>query len=895
MHIDGRTAAGLWKRAFSPDSFTESATERDRFSSALHDMRTRGAHLAVEISADMPDFTQHDVTHMDSLWELADLVAGPHTTLNPAEAFVFGGAVIVHDLAMSRAAHSLLGGVRSRADWPDALASELRFQLRRSPHPSELAMPPEEIAARAEKILFRRAHAELAESLPLTSWKSLSGDTMYLISDPEIRIAYGRLIGEIAASHHWNYEKVTERLSAPVGAPGFAPVSWKVDSLYLACLLRTADASHLDATRSPDILAAVREISSDSRDHWIFQSRLQRPYLQNEKLCFTAPAGFSREEMSAWWLAYDTLKMVDGELKSADTLLLASGRTPFQVRGVANVQSPSAFSSIAGCHDWEPIEARVKVGDVANLVRRLGGKELYGQDWTIGLREILANACDAVKAREALAEYRGGRRVVGRVTISVEVTEDQVWLSCHDNGIGMTSGVMGHQLLDFGCSSWLSPDTAKSTPGLIASKFEPTGKFGIGFFSVFMLGERVQVISRSLSEGPSETWILEFSSGVNKRPTLRKAAQSEQLDEPGTSVRVALDASIYAQSENSVAFRFKTHGSAFTTEGFASISDIIAYAMPAAECDLWVEEAGVPAEASPVIAKNDWVTVDGYRFLCRVLGIPEKALTDKDADPYSTLRDFAEQHKDDLSVIRDSSGLPAGRLCMVPESTRSGFYSARDSSFVTAGPARTSTRVYAAAGIAIGRPSRAARDSAIPILEPAEMAKWATREAVRLAERIAAGTLEAGDWCIDAAEQILQFGGDVGFPFWRTSQGWLTQDQLVSWMKGRTVLFVTHPVFADVRVGRTDIPASLEEGIVVYEWSHRDALWGVKDWPAVNNEYRGCTGALLRAIAEAWDVVISRVVEASAKREQEFVIGRHEGNEMRGECTVFSRSDLERT
>lgn len=622
----------LWRNAFGADSYPDNALARDRFKRCLLDMEARASQLASEIERDLPDFTQHDISHTHALWEIANHIAGPGLTLNPAEAFVLGGAILVHDLAMSRAAYQVSGqNIRARREWPDALADEIRKCKGRPPHPAELASPPQDLANKADAFLLRALHAEMSESLPMASWVNLDKSTTYLINDPEIRQAYGRVIGRVAASHHWNSDEVTKNLSAPVGAPAFAPIDWRVDTLISACLLRTADAAHLDATRVPDLLAAVRNISTESKDHWLFQSRIQRPYLNNGRLVFTAPDGFGADEMRAWWLAYETLSSVDEELRNTDSVLSDNGRATLSARGVANVESPKAFSVVAPCRDWEPVEAKIRVGDVAGLVRRLGGNELYGDNWTVGLREIAMNACDAVKAREALAEYRGGRPFRGRVTVWLEEQEGDIWLACNDNGVGMTPSILGGKLLDFGSTSWLSPDVVRDNPGLMASRFEPSGRFGIGFFSVFMMGAKVQVVSRAASGGPADTWVLEFSHGVENRPILRKALIDEQLDEPGTTVKVRLDEGICEselQGGTQSAF-FRTRIERVTWVSYEKISPVllIKYLIPTSAVDLWASDYLGGRDAECAVSKQDWVTMDGINLLRRIYALPENGLS----------------------------------------------------------------------------------------------------------------------------------------------------------------------------------------------------------------------------------------------------------------------------
>lgn len=855
-------------------------------------MRECAGQLSLEIGSDLPEFTRHDLSHMDALWELANLIAGPGITFNPAEAFVFGGAILTHDLAMSRAACQLSdGSIRSRPEWPDALAAEIRAQYGRPPHPSELASPPAGPAQAAEKHLLRALHAETAEALPLSSWTSLRGDTVYMISDSEIRTAYGRLIGTIAASHHWNYDDVVDKFSAPVGVPGFAPIDWKVDGLILACLLRTADAAHLDASRAPDLLAAVRKLSPESVRHWTFQSRLQRPYMHNGRLVFTASDGFSRDEMSAWWLAYDTLRLVDVELKGADAILLEKGRPPFQVRGVAHVESPKEFSSVVPCRDWEPIEAQIKVGDVASLVRRLGGAELYGSDSAVGLRELLTNACDAVKAREALALYKGGKPFYGRVSIWVEEDDSGSWLVCSDNGIGMSPKVLGQQLLDFGCSSWLSPEVVRDNVGLLASRFEPTGKFGIGFFSIFMMGSRVEVWSRPMSGAPSDTWLLEFSSGVEVRPSLRRAKKNEELDDPGTTIRVLLDERVAKKVDQGYAFAATVDSVSMRKEGHVVLSDLLPHLLPAPHADIWVSNDLSKEKPCQIMAKDDWLTIDGASLLRRIFGIQQNKLElsgPGDAFP----EELAESYGPKLKIVNDSEGVPVGRIALLslfPEE-RVGMRTAT----VTAGPSRTRSAVHAIVGLLVGKPGRAARDTALPLISGEAMGQWVTAELPNLLN----GTRTPGEWCRILGEGALSLGADVGdLPMWQVAQGWLTTSELISWLSACDVVKAVDSMYTEVRIGLEDKrQINLRNDVVVVESSWSSALYpdprGRGEWIPSDRFTNSCRGVFLEAVRAAWgEVAYGRAMASLRDRHSDNVmsIGTHEGEEVTGRVFEVSR------
>lgn len=90
--------------------------------------------ISKEIRKDLPAPTVHDVTHMDALWEVASVVVGEKVSFTPTEAFVLGGAILLHDLAMSVAATE--GGMKTiRQDprWSDLAFAEYQSIFSRNP------------------------------------------------------------------------------------------------------------------------------------------------------------------------------------------------------------------------------------------------------------------------------------------------------------------------------------------------------------------------------------------------------------------------------------------------------------------------------------------------------------------------------------------------------------------------------------------------------------------------------------------------------------------------------------------------------------------------------------------------------------------------------------------
>jgi hypothetical protein len=254
--------------------------------------------------------------------------------------------------------------------WKDILAITIGQVLKRPPLPSELDSPPDSVVELAKQTALRERHASRAAELGLISWVGSDGRSQYhLIEDADLRRTYGNLIGRIAASHWFTIEQVSAEFTAgTIGAPVSCPRGWTVDSLKLACLLRLADAAHIDSRRAPGFLMALRTPSGVSRDHWLFQNHLQKPQIRDDQLVYTSAQPFTQDESRAWWLCFDTLRMIDDELHGVDALLADKSLPRMGARGVKGADSPFRLSDLIPTAGWTPVDARVIVSNVPALV-----------------------------------------------------------------------------------------------------------------------------------------------------------------------------------------------------------------------------------------------------------------------------------------------------------------------------------------------------------------------------------------------------------------------------------------------------------------------------------------------------------------------------------------------
>lgn len=185
----------LWKRTLAVQSADESLREpRERLRNAFINTRKNVEPLVAQIGKELPQLTVHDITHLDALWEVADVLIGPNHPMNPAEAFVLGMAFLLHDAATSMVAYpDGISSLKSTVEWKDLVAQ--------CGHTDEqLQMGKPEFQAAVFEVL-RLLHPKQAERLLTQSWKGIDDKPRVLLEDTALRNHYGSVIGQIAYSH----------------------------------------------------------------------------------------------------------------------------------------------------------------------------------------------------------------------------------------------------------------------------------------------------------------------------------------------------------------------------------------------------------------------------------------------------------------------------------------------------------------------------------------------------------------------------------------------------------------------------------------------------------------------------------------------------------------------
>ncbi len=123
-------------------------------------------------------------------------------------------------------------------------------------------------------------------------------------------------------------------------------------------------------------------------------------------------------------------------------------------------------------------------------------KKFLYSDHEIFLREMLSNAVDATQKLKTLAAQGELKEEIGDVTIHVSVDKEAKTITISDHGIGMTGEEIEkyiNQIAFSGVTDFL--EKYKDTANAII------GHFGLGFYSSFMVSDKVEILTRSYVEG----------------------------------------------------------------------------------------------------------------------------------------------------------------------------------------------------------------------------------------------------------------------------------------------------------------------------------------------------------------------------------------------------------
>lgn len=190
-----------------------------------------------------------------------------------------------------------------------------------------------------------------------------------------------------------------------------------------------------------------------------------------------------------------------------DIFSLPSALTPFT--GFARAEDVAAAEDPAPVADYSPPEGAEAFQFEAEVHRMLDivVNSLY-QNKDVFLRELISNASDAIdKARFLSLTDTSMLKDNEDLEIRIEYDEDLKTLTIRDSGVGMTHNDLVQNLgtvARSGTTKFLDAlqeqdKNDKNLGGMI-------GKFGVGFYSAFLVADRISVASKHPSEETQHVW-----------------------------------------------------------------------------------------------------------------------------------------------------------------------------------------------------------------------------------------------------------------------------------------------------------------------------------------------------------------------------------------------------
>lgn len=545
-------------------SFFEELLQRDRSLRAAIDYMV-AAFDGWLSSSRLPfftDYTDHGIDHLNCVLATADhLIADEaRDVFTASDAAVLTAGILLHDSAMhlSEAGfHSLIKGEASNwsnpefpdRPWPD-LWDEFLFSAKRWDE------------RRLRDVLGETKTGEPRAQVrdPFANYGNLSDTDRKLIGEfirrHHPRMAHefavygvpGRALVSLGTTLHSDLRDIAGLVARSHGLPIRVCLEYLrekyhrreykgVHAVYLMTLLRISDYLQIQAERAPAIVFQYRHIPSKvSELEWKAHnaiSNITQTHDDPESIEIQAhPLDAHTYLRLKQWLSgvqeeLDASWAVLGETYGSHSKLSRLGLILRRVR--SNLDDVQAFA-----HQVSYVPERIELTVARPDLLRLLVGPLYENIPSFGIRELVQNAVDAVREREALQEKHPDLRGVpltdqeNDVEIWLGSTDEQgnAWLTVSDRGAGMSVEIIRDYFLTAG-ASFRNSDAWKrefETDDLPHSSVLRSGRFGVGVLAGFLLGSRIEVATRHIrgESGIRFSATMDLSAiELRRDPTLR--------------------------------------------------------------------------------------------------------------------------------------------------------------------------------------------------------------------------------------------------------------------------------------------------------------------------------------------------------------------------------------
>lgn len=302
---------------------------------------------------------------------------------------------------------------------------------------------------------------------------------------------------------------------------------------FIAMLLRIGDIVHFNSERAPLELRALRQFSSSfSFEQWRVKATGINYDISNGTIAFrayiTRPADY--------YVLQHYIDWIDNELH-----LFLQLSAQWDSKHRLSIREKVERSNIAYDDSiFTPVLGLKFTLNQKRILDLLMGVGLY-KDKFACIRELYQNSLDACRFQVAKDKIFG-KQSKGIIEFGIGEDNGDKYLYCLDNGKGMSASIIENYLLKIGNSYYQSPDfyQSQAETGFV---YTPTSQFGIGILSCFIIGDRIEIVTKEDNgnyiacsiDGPSEFFYYKKTSKLDE----------DLIKTSGTIVKVFLKKEYY--------------------------------------------------------------------------------------------------------------------------------------------------------------------------------------------------------------------------------------------------------------------------------------------------------------------------------------------------------------
>lgn len=487
----------------------------DRYRETVEGVCREACDFAGRTPVFFPEYTLHDSVHLHRVAELEGAIIGERMKLlKQDEVVLLILAAFYHDIGMvcdENEINRLKGSEEFRA-----FREEWRFA---HPNMEELEqMHRRDYVSEDEKISIGGKLAEMGKAM-FTDYlrnRHPEASKQYVLKHFVSHPLLGDLskdLGEICLSHGMSVDWIRNHSELSPSRK------------FLCYVLRLADILDFDGDRTPDVLFRAISFSSPvSLQEWEKHKGVKEWSINEDAVSFSMEYSHPAYEKAA----RNFLDWIDRELEQVHAALSQLNK---DLPGYGIIKPTKVTANIASKgYEYHDLSFSLSRDEIVKLFMT---DDLYGEK-SLFVRELLQNSLDALRLRKAVKAMKKEDWNEGEVRFRhyIDAKGCSV-VECTDNGCGMDMRIIERYFGQVGRSYYRSNEFERLRAGLKQAgvDFDPCSRFGIGFMSVFMVGDLVYVETRK-EEG--EPYVIEIN-GLSNLFVIQKGGSGQPV---GTTVRV---------------------------------------------------------------------------------------------------------------------------------------------------------------------------------------------------------------------------------------------------------------------------------------------------------------------------------------------------------------------